>query len=121
MADLTDADLARLAALAEAATPGPWTFKRDGDYWEIPEPNIGGKDNMEGNDADYELCAVARDAVPKLVAEVRRLREALNRIACWTDDFANRRLKARDDYSGFDEPASVKEARAALRQHSGEG
>lgn len=41
-------------------TPGPWTYIRDGDYWEI-RPVLDGKDNHEGNEADYKLIAAAPD------------------------------------------------------------
>lgn len=44
-----------------AHTPGPWTYVRDCDYWEIKPTQIGGKDNYEGNEDDYRLIAAAPD------------------------------------------------------------
>lgn len=45
--------------MADEHTPGPWSYIRDGDYWEIKPTGIGGKDNYEGNEADYRLTAAA--------------------------------------------------------------
>lgn len=50
-----------LRPLKEVHTPAPWTYVRDGDYWEISPANIGGKDNYEGNEADYRLISAAPD------------------------------------------------------------
>ncbi len=49
-------------------TPGPWRYVRDGDYWEITPTQIGGKDNYEGNEADYQLIAAAPDLLAALQA-----------------------------------------------------
>lgn len=87
---LSDADLDRLEALAEGATPGPWervTSQRiDGpDYAEVICPGrvecmahcYGGSSTIEGDnlDADLEFIAFARDALPRALAELRVLRE----------------------------------------------
>ncbi len=45
-------------------TPGPWRYIRTGDYWQITPTGIEGKDNMDGNEADYHLIAAA----PELLA-----------------------------------------------------
>lgn len=52
-------------------TPGPWTYKRDSDYWSIAPTEIGGKDNYEGNEADYRLIAAA----PELLAFISGIAE----------------------------------------------
>ncbi|GIH07198.1 hypothetical protein Rhe02_52650 [Rhizocola hellebori] len=56
---LSDTELDELEELHEAATPGPWYMRElDDDRWE----------------QNAALIAVARSAVPRLIAEVRRLR-----------------------------------------------
>jgi hypothetical protein len=74
------ADLAELAALAEAATPGPWEhIERDKPYMFKDRVNapcgccglIASK--VAGWDAAF--IAAAREAVPQLIAELNRLIE----------------------------------------------
>lgn len=86
---ITDAELNAMQARADAATEGPWTARiytpgkqEDGTYsW-----NDGGSvRSMDGQEhiaslftaADAEFMASARTDVPRLIAEVRRLRERL--------------------------------------------
>ncbi|HET8627406.1 MAG TPA: hypothetical protein VFL91_08300 [Thermomicrobiales bacterium] len=66
MGDLTAADLARLAALAHAATPGPW--ERFGAIW--AETALVADTRTA---ADAAFIAASREAVPALVATVREL------------------------------------------------
>lgn len=93
---LSEDELARLDALDSAATPGPW--EADGtevsQHWSRPEPWLdiasnevscmaycyGGQARGIERDEDAEFIAFARDALPRLVAEVRahRAREAEN-------------------------------------------
>jgi hypothetical protein len=69
---MTDSELDRLERLADEATPGPW----------MPDlhpltaiHSSGGQDIGDLRaDADLAFVAAARDAVPALVGEVRRLR-----------------------------------------------
>lgn len=88
---MTDDELTRLAALANAATPGPWHTDADtcgdnddpavmagkqwvcGTSYDTLSTSIGDRDIK----ADARFIADARDAVPALVAEVRRLRSML--------------------------------------------
>lgn len=89
---ITDAELARWAALAEKATPGPWTWDDRGDagvvmLWapngdelarlvDCVDPPVFGEDDWRGTALDNaRLMSEARTAVPALVAEVRRLRD----------------------------------------------
>ena len=85
---MTNEELTRLDALAAAATPGPWHTDADtcpeyddpavmaGKQWvcatsyDTLSTSIGERDIK----ADAAFIAAARDAVPALVAEVRRLR-----------------------------------------------
>ena len=59
-------------------TPGPWFYERDFDYYLIETEDghavVTGKDNTEGNEADYRLIAAAPDlleALRDMVALVR--------------------------------------------------
>lgn len=85
MSDITETDLASWSELCERATPGPWGRALDA----VPEgkalvAEARPHDSLLGLDvgglaifmsaADAELCATARDALPRLLAEVKRLR-----------------------------------------------
>lgn len=114
MADVTEAKLAEWERLAEAATPGPWwvTGQPWGDEtsvhagpsddphtmtfpvcdFDLMSHQFG--DAFDGTDSDdipemvapnMALIAAARQAVPALIAEVRRLREEnvrLDQLVC---------------------------------------
>ncbi|MBK9261556.1 MAG: hypothetical protein IPM54_17340 [Polyangiaceae bacterium] len=78
---LTEADIARIQQLCDAATPGPWkAYVEDRDH-ESGSSFIqtGGADiELSGASiADYDFIANARQDVPRLVREVRYLRDAL--------------------------------------------
>lgn len=74
---MTDGELARLQELADAATAGPWTAAATVDEYGqrlhtvdvLPLTTFG---EIELNDAAF--IAASREAVPALIAEVRRLR-----------------------------------------------
>lgn len=78
---MTDDELNRLQALADEATAGPWTAAATVDEYGqrlhtvdvLPLTTFG---EIELNDAAF--IAASRDAVPALIAEVRRLRELLH-------------------------------------------
>jgi hypothetical protein len=86
---MTDAELDAIEARAKAATPGPWTAEHE--YIAAPVP--GGRPNgevigdfipstrsrhvpVQQMRANATFVAAARDDVPALVAEVRRLTAA---------------------------------------------
>lgn len=90
---LTDEQLTEMERLAGAASPGPWSHRLELDP---PDPGIdaspGGcvahvqchgnvntivRTGEEFSHADARFIAATRDAVPALVAEVRRLREEI--------------------------------------------
>jgi hypothetical protein len=93
---ITDETLAKWAELAEKATSGPWIHeagKYSGDNWLVGSILLGsGYDNQDhwvhlttdhihaselsgdGAEADALFIAASREAVPALIAEVRRLR-----------------------------------------------
>jgi len=79
-------DLDELQRLCDAATPGPWKFGDGYAWFTVDGPD--GREVCETGDAtdaahhDGAFIAAARDALPKLIAEVRRLREAerVNRL-----------------------------------------
>ena len=112
----TEADLARWEALADQATPGPWTARhrdssnptqdpaRDGEHlgWHLDPLAVPDRGQIVRG-ADAAFLAESRTAVPALVAEVRRLRDVLTRIAdgdgygsateCWCWDIAADRIR----------------------------
>lgn len=84
---MTPDELARLKALADAATPGPWRVVPPCPH---PIDESGDCGCFRGGDvvalpgepaADADFTAAARTAVPALIAEVARLRAVLRQIA----------------------------------------
>ena len=76
---LTEDQLWEWEILAGAATAPPWTqecLDADSDCWQVPEPLVS-----VASDGDYlnlenaTFIVASREAVPQLIAEVRRLRE----------------------------------------------
>jgi hypothetical protein len=81
MERLTDEQLAEISKRAEAATPGDWCIYDDIDatgerafYLETETEIIG--DTRKSSDAEF--IAHAREDVPKLLAEIERLRSESN-------------------------------------------
>ena len=80
---LTDAELIRIQQVCDAATRGPWTAYIEGRDHESGSSFI----QTSGNDielggatnADYDFIASARQDVPRLLEEVRALREQVAR------------------------------------------
>lgn len=88
---LTPERLDELEALAEAATPGPWVVGDDASQVIAPCPCCGliatcDPYGIPTGDRDYDLqhhynsgfIAASRQAIPELIAEVRRLRQLLS-------------------------------------------
>lgn len=111
MSDLTPAELAELRRLHEAATPDPWTWSQPGERVVM---RVGTADYMDATHqpdshgpANISLAVAARNALPRLLAEIERLRaeleclrgpdirSALSRLA------AN--MKARDEQESINE------------------
>lgn len=80
----TALDLDAIEARANAATEGPWTAYPDGFVW-TKQPILGDPVSGSVELADAQFIAAARQDVPALVAEVRRLRAALGQIADMCD------------------------------------
>ncbi|HEU4326263.1 MAG TPA: hypothetical protein VFS21_24195 [Roseiflexaceae bacterium] len=79
---ITEAELAAIEARVEAATPGPWVSYIEGRDVESGSSFImTGEEDGEGEDlymlrapaAHQDFIAAARQDIPKLIAEVRRL------------------------------------------------
>ena len=94
---LTAADLDTIEQRANAATEGPWEYDGGGEitqHFSLPEPwamvvstdvacmayCYGGSAAGVERDEDAEFIAHARDDVPALLAEVRRLRAMEQRV-----------------------------------------
>lgn len=89
-------DLEAIEARANAATEGPWEADNTEvmQHWSRPEPwqpiatnevacmayCYGGSARGIENEADAEFIAHAREDVPALIAEVRRLRAAVESV-----------------------------------------
>lgn len=84
---MTDEQLAEIEARANAATPGPWFWTGRVDDWGHSGPDLMGPndavvcqswghdaDGLEIADSDMSFIANAREDIPALIAEIRRLR-----------------------------------------------
>jgi hypothetical protein len=80
---LTDSDLVRIQRLCDAATGGPWkAYIEDRDHESGSSFIQTSGDDIELSGAtneDYDFIASARQDVPRLLDEVRALREELAR------------------------------------------
>lgn len=79
---ITESDLSEIEARCEAATAGKWTSHESHHGNQYRYVQIGGDEmyttlEMEPQDANF--IATAREDVPRLVAEVRRLRAILGK------------------------------------------
>jgi hypothetical protein len=83
---VTDDELRAIKARADAATPGPWRSMVEGrDHTSGSSFIMTGEGAARGDDielsgatvADQDFIARARQDVPRLVAEIERLRQAL--------------------------------------------
>lgn len=76
---------------ANAATPGPWyTRNKLGGVFSNPGTTDGvfiAADDFNPIEANEIFAAHSRQDVPNLIAEIRRLREALEIIAGHKDDY----------------------------------
>lgn len=98
---MRESELAAIEARAQAAAPGPWAWARDygmsdGRHWCLEQPGnreytaswalvlmstqpTGIDEQPFDQHPDLQFVAHARADIPALVAEVRRLRELLQR------------------------------------------
>lgn len=71
---ITDAELDRLERLCEEATPEPWVATHSSFvYWCVTSRN--GWINRLTMAEDAKFIAESRTALPRLIAEIRRLRK----------------------------------------------
>ncbi len=73
---LTEEQLAEIDTRARIATPPPWLVHHDPRKY-VLMPFSSEEDVLRDRDANAAFCANAREDVPRLVAEVRRLRAEL--------------------------------------------
>ena len=91
-APLTDAELDAMQQCADAASKGPWqafiegrdfcggrTFIRVGGDHDDEDDMYVSRELKCASDPDLDFIAGARQDIPRLIAEVRRLREQLAR------------------------------------------
>ena len=79
---ITPADLAAMEARCAAATAGPWEHEWTGYRYAIESRDgviakLSEYVTMEKERMDAEFIAASRTDIPRLLAEVRRLREQL--------------------------------------------
>ncbi len=78
---LSDEELAAMQARADAATPAPWMARFGGQRQNVFVSNkeviLFDVGHLAPSTPDMEFIAAARSDVPRLLAEVRRLRAAL--------------------------------------------
>lgn len=83
MTPLTAEEIAELRRLEEGSTPSPWNLDVAGCLLFVWEPHPGGRTQRHVLTAsaleDAAFVAAARDAVPRLLAEVERSRSVLAR------------------------------------------
>jgi hypothetical protein len=108
---MTDEELARIEALANAATPGPWEVRAHDDLFAVKGQSgwvaSMDADTSAADASNSEFIAAARDAVPALVAEVKRFRALLVRAA---EELPT------NDFGAYDRRALAEEIEEALRK-----
>ena len=136
---ITDEELARLEALTRAATPGPWVTDADEPIAAETHAEVCFEDDYgshtiatEMSCDDARFLMAARDAVPALVAEVRRLaadldlseRARATMLAAVAERDAlraeNERLRSELRYEAITERATLGAERDAARLTSEE-
>jgi hypothetical protein len=105
---VTPEELAEIEARAEAATPGPWELEMAWNslpygeevagYWDWylhidGDTIIGGQEADKDPSDDLKLIKEARQDIPKLIAEVRRLQEELEEEQRYAAAMRNRALE----------------------------
>lgn len=112
--------LAEIEARVKAATEGPWEYGKrpDGSVWLStgnPERGQHYQGDWEGFDADAAFIAHARTDVPYLLAEVKRLREALedarDMVADWAayaSEYYQKKWKLDEDLAKLDAALETK-------------
>lgn len=92
---MKDLDLTLIKEMVAKATPGPWENETD---WDFVLPVNQGEDASpicgDCTRRDSSFIALARTAVPELIAEVERLREELSKYQSVCSDQAEQRDNA---------------------------
>ena len=88
MEPLSEAELTAIQARAALATPGPW-HSQQGNNEGVVRAGSAAVAYCRGHEANAEVIAHARADEPALVAEVRRLHDAL-RDVLWHYEAVNR-------------------------------
>lgn len=76
---ITNSELSNIETRAKIATPPPWLIHPDPRYY-VQIPFSADEQVKLDRDANAAFVANARDDVPKLIAEVRRLRSVISSI-----------------------------------------
>lgn len=109
---MTEQELQRLEALEQAATGAPWSeFCESGDWWVSRKDEFDGPGDWVFNSntdfwnkqEDVDFVVAARNALPALIAEVRRLRAIIAQIEARRDELARRAAEQRGIPEGIDQ------------------
>ena len=97
-------ELAEIEAVCKAATPGPWQVLSEPDLASAWLNAAAEGDDfavalfdyrpLEENQANARFCAVAREGVPRLIAEVRQLRQRVQQLLEANSKEVDRRSQA---------------------------
>ena len=100
MNKLSEKEIEAIRKRAEMATEGPW--QKDGAI-DIHSPNGTEVAAAWGGYADQEFIAHAREDIPKLLAEIERLRTEFNSLDRFSTDHLVYEIVRRDEEGGDDE------------------
>ena len=118
---LTEKQLKEIEERASKATPGPWTLDINYLVGFPPKTRPTGESIMlleetcragsaEADDANMEFIAHAREDVPALLEEVKRLQEALVEERAWANEFEGQaKVNLMQLQGGFGSPTLVKQ------------
>ncbi len=76
-------DVAKMRALCDAATSGPWTYENDGTIGGILVRPSHGRPHRHDSAEDAAFIAAARTAVPELLDEIERLQSTEYAMEQW--------------------------------------
>ena len=106
---LTEEELLRLEEAERAAVPGPWRVRMipNHDRWDfwLVTPRYDDEAMQAHAFENAAFIQAARDAMPRLLAEVRRLQAEVARLEAWRKEAAVASEQARRDVAFWEQAA----------------